>query len=279
MTELVEVVITAPDPDWLKDFSRKLVEQRLCASAHNFAPVRSIYRWRGDIYERTEGRVSLHTRRDRVAEIVSLAKQEHPYEVPGISTRAITDGNPDYLAWITQETAPDAERLIEEATMSCDNFLYSFKGAPSARHAYGRDRPRELARTTGGEQGGRVTGDKRQGLPGVSPLQGGSFAAPFGRKPYGATSCPARLPRHRPQPVPAVTPPMPRHTSRAGPSARAKCANRRAKGSQPPGRNAAHCPGRPLQRKGTRRSFLTAPQKRSSGPTLERRRPLPTQRA
>lgn len=31
--------------------------------------------------------------------------------------------------------------------------------------------------------------------------------------------------------------------------------------------------------KGTRRSFLTTPQKRSSGPTLERRRPLPAQRA
>ena len=108
MTELCEVVITAPDPDWLKDFSRKLVEQRLCASAHNFTPIRSIYRWRGDIYERTEGRASLHTRRDLtlVAEIVALAKQEHPYEVPGISTRTITGGNPDYLAWITQETAP-----------------------------------------------------------------------------------------------------------------------------------------------------------------------------
>ena len=52
MTELCEVVITAPDPGWLKDFSRKLIEQRLCASAHNFAPVQSIYRWRGEIYER-----------------------------------------------------------------------------------------------------------------------------------------------------------------------------------------------------------------------------------
>ena len=86
MTELCEVVITAPDPGWLKDLSRKLIEQRLCASAHNFAPVQSIYRWRGEIYERTEGRVSLHTRRDRVAEIVAIAKKEHPYEVPGIST-------------------------------------------------------------------------------------------------------------------------------------------------------------------------------------------------
>ena len=107
MTELCEVVITAPDPGWLKDLSRKLVEQRLCASAHSFAPGRSIYRWRGEIYERTEGRVSLHTRRDRVAEIVAVAKKEHPYEVPGISTRTITDGNPDYLMWISQEAAPD----------------------------------------------------------------------------------------------------------------------------------------------------------------------------
>lgn len=107
MTDLCEVVITAPDPKWLKDFSRKLVEQGLCASAHNFTPVRSVYRWRGDIHERDEGRVSLHTRRDRIAEIIALAKREHPYEVPGVSARLIIDGNPDYLAWITQETAPD----------------------------------------------------------------------------------------------------------------------------------------------------------------------------
>jgi periplasmic divalent cation tolerance protein len=108
-----EVVITAPDPGWLKDFSRMLIEQRLCASAHNFTPVQSIYRWRGQIYERTEGRVSLHSRCDRVAEIIALVRQAHPYDVPGISTRAITDGNSDYLAWIADETAP-AERPAEE---------------------------------------------------------------------------------------------------------------------------------------------------------------------
>jgi periplasmic divalent cation tolerance protein len=105
MSELCEVVITAPDPEWLKGFSRQLIEDGLCASAHNFAPVRSIYRWRGEIYERTEGRVSLHTSCGRVSEIVARAKKDHPYEVPGISARPIIDGNPDYLAWIAQETA------------------------------------------------------------------------------------------------------------------------------------------------------------------------------
>jgi len=103
-TELCEVVITAPGPEWLKDFSRALVTDGLCASAHNFSPVQSIYRWRGEIHERREGRVSLHTSRSRVPEIVARAKREHPYEVPGVSARPITDGNPDYLAWIEQET-------------------------------------------------------------------------------------------------------------------------------------------------------------------------------
>ena len=76
----------------------------LAASAHNFTPVRSIYRWQGQVHERAEGRVSLHTRRERVAEIIAGAQREHPYEVPSVSTRPIIDGNPDYLAWIAKET-------------------------------------------------------------------------------------------------------------------------------------------------------------------------------
>jgi periplasmic divalent cation tolerance protein len=104
MSELCEVVITAPDPDWLYTFARSLVEDGLAASAHNFTPVRSIYRWQGQVYERAEGRVSLHTSRGRVAAIVARVKSEHRYEVPGVSTRPIIDGNPDYLAWIAKET-------------------------------------------------------------------------------------------------------------------------------------------------------------------------------
>jgi periplasmic divalent cation tolerance protein len=51
--------------------------------------------------------VSLDTSQSRITEIVARAKREHPYEVPGISTRPITGGNPDYLAWIRQQTATE----------------------------------------------------------------------------------------------------------------------------------------------------------------------------
>jgi periplasmic divalent cation tolerance protein len=101
----------------LKDFSRKLIKDRLVASAHNFAPVQSIYRWRGEIHERREGRVSLHTSRSRIPEIVARAKHEHPYEVPGVSARPITDGNPDYLAWIAKETSPEPDP--QSRSLSC----------------------------------------------------------------------------------------------------------------------------------------------------------------
>ena len=105
MTDLCEVVITAPDPEWLLDLTRQLVTEGLCASAHNFVPVRSVYRWRGEIFERAEGRASLHTRASLVDAIVWRVKEAHPYEVPGISTRPIVGGNPDYLEWIAAETS------------------------------------------------------------------------------------------------------------------------------------------------------------------------------
>lgn len=99
------MVITVPDPEWLLGLTRELVTEGLCASVHNFSPVRLIYRWRGEIFERTEGRASLHTRLSLVSTIVERVKAGHPYEVPGISTRPIVGGNPDYLAWITSKTA------------------------------------------------------------------------------------------------------------------------------------------------------------------------------
>jgi periplasmic divalent cation tolerance protein len=37
--EVCAIVITAPDPDWLAEFVRNLVEQRLCASGHIVNPV------------------------------------------------------------------------------------------------------------------------------------------------------------------------------------------------------------------------------------------------
>jgi periplasmic divalent cation tolerance protein len=109
VSDLCEVVITAPDPEWLLEITRQLVTEGFAASVHNFAPVRSIYRWQGEIHERMEGRASLHTQKSRVPDIIERIKSQHPYDVPGISTRPIEDGNPDYLSWMRTETSNSSD--------------------------------------------------------------------------------------------------------------------------------------------------------------------------
>ncbi len=104
MDELCEVIITAPDPEWLAEFTRRLVDDKLCASGQNFAPIRSIYRWRGEVFDRTEGRVALRTRRGLLPQILERTKHEHPYEVPSVVAVPIIDGGPDYIRWILDET-------------------------------------------------------------------------------------------------------------------------------------------------------------------------------
>ena len=103
-TELAEVIITAGDADWLAEFTRRLVEDRLAACGQNIAAIRSIYRWDGAVQDDPEARVALHTRMALVDAIVQRANAEHPYDVPCVIALPIHQGNPAYLQWVEQET-------------------------------------------------------------------------------------------------------------------------------------------------------------------------------
>ncbi|MBB6373223.1 periplasmic divalent cation tolerance protein [Pseudonocardia eucalypti] len=80
-----------------------LVRERLCAAGH-LQPFETVYRWRGEIFEKAETRGTLYTRASLVQRITERVRQEHPYEVPHVTAVPLTAGNPDYLAWIIAET-------------------------------------------------------------------------------------------------------------------------------------------------------------------------------
>jgi periplasmic divalent cation tolerance protein len=102
--EICEVIITAPDPDWLADFTRRLVDDGLAACGHNIATIRSIYRWQGATHDEREARVALHTRTELVPAIVQRADAEHPYDVPCVIATPVVAGNPAYVQWVLDET-------------------------------------------------------------------------------------------------------------------------------------------------------------------------------
>lgn len=99
-----EVIITAEDAAWLADYTRRLVEDRLAACGQNISPIRSIYRWEGAVQDDAEARVALHTRTSLVPAIIERTNTDHPYDVPCVIAVPITQGNPEYLEWITEST-------------------------------------------------------------------------------------------------------------------------------------------------------------------------------
>jgi periplasmic divalent cation tolerance protein len=105
MTEpICEVIITADDENWLINFTRSVVEDRLAACGQHISPIRSIYRWHGSVHDDPEVRVALHTRASLVPAIIDRANREHPYQVPCVLALPIQTGNPSYLTWVIQET-------------------------------------------------------------------------------------------------------------------------------------------------------------------------------
>jgi periplasmic divalent cation tolerance protein len=102
--DVAEVVVTGADAEWLAEFTRRLVDDRLAACGQLIPAVRSIYRWQGEVLDEGEARVALHTRLSLVPRIVQRAAAEHPYEVPCVLALPVADGNPDYLRWVLAET-------------------------------------------------------------------------------------------------------------------------------------------------------------------------------
>jgi periplasmic divalent cation tolerance protein len=107
MTDIVEVIVTADNQEWLLDLSRKLVEERLVACGQHITPIRSIYRWDGAVQDDPEIRVAYHTRASLAPALIDRIKQEHPYDVPCILVIPIVDANPDYADWVRNETGPE----------------------------------------------------------------------------------------------------------------------------------------------------------------------------
>jgi periplasmic divalent cation tolerance protein len=108
-------VITADNPQWLIDFTRSLVQDRLAACGQNITSIRSIYRWQGAIEEEAEARVALHTRASLVPAIVERANREHSYDVPCVIALPVTAGNPAYIEWVLNETEEPDTQAAEAA--------------------------------------------------------------------------------------------------------------------------------------------------------------------
>lgn len=82
-----------------------LVERRLAACVQQL-PMRSIYRWEGEVRSEPEVLLLIKTAGDRVEDLVSHLEAHHPYQVPEVMVVRDVAASAPYLAWLVGETRP-----------------------------------------------------------------------------------------------------------------------------------------------------------------------------
>jgi periplasmic divalent cation tolerance protein len=102
------VMSSLPDQAAAQQLARTLVERRLAACVSVLAPCTSVYRWQGNVEETAEVPVLIKTTAARYAELESVLRALHPYELPEIIAVPVLRGLPAYLDWVAGETAPPA---------------------------------------------------------------------------------------------------------------------------------------------------------------------------
>jgi periplasmic divalent cation tolerance protein len=108
MTNELIVLVTVPDGDRADQLADTLVGERLAACVNIVGPIRSVYRWQGEVCRDDELLLVVKTTRERYAALEALVLELHPYQTPEVIAVPIEAGAAAYRAWIRAETEPKA---------------------------------------------------------------------------------------------------------------------------------------------------------------------------
>lgn len=105
MADYVTVLTTTDSEEHAEELARAGVHARVAACAQIDGPIKSVYRWDGELRTDQEWRVLFKLTAHRFSELEEIIKAVHTYDTPEIIATAITNGSAEYLRWIAAETA------------------------------------------------------------------------------------------------------------------------------------------------------------------------------
>lgn len=103
MTDAIVVLCSFATREDALRIGTALVQARLAACVNLLPPMRSIYRWKGNVEEAEEVLALLKTTADRFPALRDRLRELHSYETPEIVALPIQDGLPEYLRWLHDE--------------------------------------------------------------------------------------------------------------------------------------------------------------------------------
>ncbi|MGG6241504.1 divalent-cation tolerance protein CutA [Nodosilinea sp. AN01ver1] len=93
------VLVTAGSEAEADRLARHLVDSRLAACV-SVLPVRSLYRWQGEVQSEAEWQLIVKTDLSQFEALSAAIALHHSYEVPEVIALPIVEGLPAYLSWL-----------------------------------------------------------------------------------------------------------------------------------------------------------------------------------
>jgi len=104
---VLAVYLTFPDAASADATARALIDARLAACVNVLPTARSYYRWEGAVQVDEEVVAVAKTTRVRLAALIDLVLEAHPYDVPCVVAYPAQGGLDAYLDWVADETLVD----------------------------------------------------------------------------------------------------------------------------------------------------------------------------
>ena len=104
-TPILQVVTTVETLEVARQIASAVVERRLAACAQIDGPIHSAYRWKGEVTESPEYRLTMKTSGKAGEDLVRAVEELHPYDLPEIIVGRL-DASADYANWIEENTGP-----------------------------------------------------------------------------------------------------------------------------------------------------------------------------
>jgi periplasmic divalent cation tolerance protein len=102
MSKYIQVLTTVGSEEEAERIAAALVDSRLAACVQTLGPIRSRYRWHGEIEEAREWQCLAKTEAWRYPKVEAAIRDAHSYDEPEILAIPVLAGSAGYLAWISE---------------------------------------------------------------------------------------------------------------------------------------------------------------------------------
>ena len=98
------VYMTAGSRDEARTVGQALLESNLAACVNIIDNMNSLYMWQGAVQDDQEVVVIAKTTEQRIPALIEKVNALHSYDCPCVLSIPVESGNPEFLAWIRNET-------------------------------------------------------------------------------------------------------------------------------------------------------------------------------